>query len=172
MNGLLIIFTGDGKGKTSAALGMAVRALGHGFRVCMIQFVKGKWKTGEWSTLKQFGDYMEVHVKGRGFIYNPEDVARNSAAARKAWQFAREKLSSAEYRMVILDELTYLLKYGLIDRNEVCDCIRERPKDMHVVITGRDAPSCIIEMADMVTEMTEIKHPLHSGVKAQKGIEF
>jgi cob(I)alamin adenosyltransferase len=170
--GLLTIFTGKGKGKTTAALGMAVRAIGHDWKVCLIQFVKGTWKTGEWDALKVYGDHMVIHVKGEGFIYNSDDIERAKGSAREAWQLAKEILESQEYHLIILDELTYLLNYEMIDEGDVCKALRTRRKDLHVVVTGRDAPDCLIEMADMVTEMIEIKHPMQSGMKAQKGIEF
>jgi cob(I)alamin adenosyltransferase len=169
--GLLTVFTGEGKGKTTAALGMAVRALGHGMRVCMVQFVKGTWKTGEWDALKRFDD-MEVHVVGRGFIYGDDDISRDREAAVEAWQRAKQLLRSREFDMLILDELTYLLKYEMVDEKEVCTALEDRRKDLHVVITGRDAPACLLQRADLVTDMREVKHPHSSGVKAQKGIEY
>ena len=170
--GLLAVLTGDGKGKTTAAIGMAVRALGHGWRVCMVQFVKGALQTGEWRALERFDDLLDVHVKGHGFIYGAEEVERDRGIAEEAWGLVRDVLSSSDYRMVILDELTYLLKFDLITEHEVCTVLRNRRPDLHVVITGRDAPSCLIELADLVTEMKAVKHPLQSGVRAQKGIEY
>jgi cob(I)alamin adenosyltransferase len=169
---LLTVLTGRGKGKTTAALGMAIRALGHDWNVCLIQFVKGPWKTGEWDALKLYGDRMVVHVKGMGFINSPEDVERHRETAREAWRLAKETLNSPDYNMVILDELTYLLTYEMVDENDVCDALRNRRKDLHVVITGRDAQDCLLELADLVTEMREVKHPLKSGVHAQRGIEY
>jgi cob(I)alamin adenosyltransferase len=170
--GLLTIFTGNGKGKTTAALGMALRALGHHWKVCLVQFVKGPWKTGELDALAVFGDRMSVHVKGEGFIYNEEDIEHAKRSARAAWESVKEMLNVDTYNMIILDELTYLLKYDMIDKNDVCDAILRRNNNLHVVVTGRDAPQCLIDIADMVTEMKEIKHPMHDGIKAQKGIEF
>jgi len=170
--GLLTVFTGKGKGKTTAALGMAVRALGHGWKVCLIQFVKGTWKTGEWEALKRFEDLMVVHVKGKGFIHDDRDIERDRGPAREAWNLAKRALITDDYRLVILDEFTYLLKYKLIEEREVCDALLNRREDLHVVITGREAPGCLIEMADMVTEMKEVKHPMTQGIKAQRGIEF
>ncbi len=169
---LLTVFTGKGKGKTTAALGMAVRALGHNWKVCLIQFVKGTWKTGEWGALKLYGDRMVVYVKGMGFIHSPEDIDRYRETAREAWQLAKETLNSPDYNLVILDELTYLLNYKMVDKNDVCDALRNRRKDLHVVVTGRDAPDYLLEAADLITEMREVKHPMQSGVKAQRGIEF
>jgi cob(I)alamin adenosyltransferase len=170
--GLLILYTGDGKGKTTAALGTALRGLGHDYRICMIQFVKGPWITGEWKALDVFGERMRIHATGKGFIRNTKDMDRDRAAAKEAWQLAKETLTSTDYDMVILDEVTYLLKYGMVEEDEVCDHLRDRRADLHVVVTGRNAPECLIELADMVTEMREIKHPLRRGIKAQRGIEF
>ena len=170
--GLLAVLTGDGKGKTTAAIGMAVRALGHGWRVCMVQFVKGALHTGGWKSLERFDDLLDVHVKGHGFIYGEKEVERDRGIAEEAWCLVRDALSSTDYRMVILDELTYLLKYDLIPELKVCTALRNRRPDLHVVITGRDAPPCLVELADLVTEMKEVKHPLQSGVRAQKGIEY
>lgn len=115
---------------------------------------------------------MVIHVKGEGFIYNADDIERAKSSAREAWQLAKEILESQEYHLIILDELTYLLNYEMIDQGDVCKTLRTRRKDLHVVVTGRNAPDCLMEMADMVTEMNEIKHPMQSGMKAQKGIEF
>lgn len=170
--GLLAVLTGDGKGKTTAAIGMAVRAMGHGWRVCLIQFVKGTWRTGEWAALERFEDLLDIHVKGQGFIYGYEDVERDRGIAEEAWHLVKEVLRSQEYRLVILDELTYLIKYGLIGEAEVCRVLRDRRPNLHVVITGRDAPACLVDIADLVTEMRQIKHPLQTGIDAQKGIEF
>jgi cob(I)alamin adenosyltransferase len=141
-------------------------------KVCLVQFVKGTWKTGEWDALKVFGEAMTVQVKGEGFIYNPEDIERAKKTAGEAWHSTKRLLKSGDYDLVILDELTYLLNYGIIDESDVCDTLRNREKKLHVVITGRDAPQCLVDLADMVTEMKEIKHPMQNGIKAQKGIEF
>ena len=168
----MAVLTGDGKGKTTAAIGMAVRALGHGWKVCLIQFVKGTWKTGEWKALERFADLLDVHVKGQGFIYRDEDVERDRKIAGEAWRLVEDVLGSQDYRLVILDELTYLLKYGLIGEPQVCSALRDRRPDLHVVVTGRDAPTCLVDLADLVTEMKEVKHPMHNGIDAQKGIEF
>jgi cob(I)alamin adenosyltransferase len=170
--GLLVVLTGNGKGKTTAAIGMVVRALGHGWKVCLIQFVKGTWKTGEWKAFERFEDLLDVHIKGQGFIYRDEDVERDRGIAEEAWRLVKDVLRSPDYRLVILDELTYLLKYGLIGELEVCSVLRNRRPDLHVVVTGRDAPECLMDLADLVTEMKEVKHPMQTGIKAQKGIEF
>jgi len=170
--GLLIVHTGNGKGKTTAALGLAFRALGHGFKVCIIQFIKGTWKYGELDAAARFQDLLEVHVKGRGFTWKSEDIQKDVKVAQEAWSFAKDKISSGEYRVVVLDELTYLMKYEMVSEEEIVDFLSERPPDLHVVVTGRDAPPSLIEAADLVTEMREIKHPFTDGIKAQKGIEF
>ena len=170
--GLLIVFTGNGKGKTTAALGCAFRALGYQCRVCMIQFIKGPLGSGELRSVKEFGGRMEIHPMGKGFIWSEADSERNRGAALNAWGFAKSALNSPGFDLVILDELTYLVKFGLISESEVLAALEERPKDLHVIVTGRDAPASLIEKADMVTEMNEIKHPLNEGIKALKGIDF
>lgn len=171
-NGLVIILTGDGKGKTTSALGQAFRAIGHGFPVCMIQFIKGSWKYGELETARQFGDLMDMHVMGRGFTWKSEDLEKDVAAAREAWDFAKKVISEGRHRLVILDELTYLISYDMIDEQDVIDTLRARPDNMHVVVTGRGASEPLIAAADLVTEMVAVKHPYEQGIKAQKGIEF
>ncbi len=170
--GLLIVNTGEGKGKTTAALGQVFRALGHGFRICVIQFLKGSWKYGELESAKKFEDQLEIHVKGRGFTWKSDNINEDIKIASEAWEFAKAKIQSHSYRMVVLDELTYLMSYGVIDDKEVIDFLKARPENMHVVVTGRGAPQSLIDSADLVTEMKEIKHPFNSGVKAQRGIEF
>lgn len=170
--GLFIINTGNGKGKTTAALGQAFRALGHQLNVCIIQFIKGSWKYGELFSAERFQGLLDFHVMGRGFTFLSENLEEDKKIARQGWELARDALASDKYFMVILDEITYIMNFGFIDVNEVMECIQKRREDLHVVITGRDAPQLLIEMADMVTMMQEIKHPFSSGVKAQKGIEF
>lgn len=170
--GLLILNTGDGKGKTTAALGQVFRALGYGFRICVIQFLKGSWKYGELESAKKFKDQLELHVKGRGFTWKSENINEDIKIAKEAWEFAKTKVLSCNYNMVVLDELTYLLTYGVVDEGEVIGFLKERPKDLHVIITGRGASESLVEAADLVTEMKEIKHPYKLGIKAQRGIEF
>jgi len=170
--GLVIVNTGDGKGKTTAALGQAFRAMGYKYKVCVIQFIKGTWKYGELVSKDQFKDLLDFHVMGKGFTFKSENLEEDKKIALKGWEIAKSVLVSDKYFMVILDELTYLLIYKFIDINEVVECIKERRNDLHVVITGRDAPQEIIEIADLVTEMRSVKHPLKQGIKAQKGIEF
>jgi cob(I)alamin adenosyltransferase len=170
--GLLIVNTGQGKGKTTAAMGLAFRALGHGMRVCVIQFIKGKWKSGELEAAQRFGDLLEIHVLGRGFTWDSENLAEDTRIAQEAWQFAKQTLSEGRHDVVVLDELTYLIKYGMVDEGEVLRTLASRPEAMHVVVTGRDAPTGLVKAADLVTEMLAIKHPYGEGVKAQKGIEY
>ncbi len=170
--GLFIINTGNGKGKTTAALGQAFRALGHQLNVCIIQFIKGSWKYGELFSKDRFQGLLDFHVMGRGFTFQSENLEEDKKIARQGWELARDALASDQYFMVILDEITYIMNFGFIDVNEVLECIQKRRKDLHVVITGRDAPQALMDAADMVTLMQEIKHPFSSGVKAQKGIEF
>ena len=170
--GLLLVFTGNGKGKTTAALGMAFRALGHGQRVCVIQFIKGDWKYGELHTARQFEDQLDFHVMGRGFTWQSDDLDKDRDAAHKAWDFAVRTIESGQYDLVILDELTYLPHYGILAEKEILELIRHRPSSMNIVITGRYASPELIEVADLVTEMREIKHPYTNGTKARKGVEF
>jgi len=170
--GLLIVNTGNGKGKTTAALGTALRTLGHELPVCVIQFVKGTWKYGELFAAKQFGDLLELHVMGKGFIFKEENVDKNRGIARRGWDLAKQVLAEGRHHLVVLDELTYLVKYGLVPEDEILADLAGRPPHVHVIVTGRGATGRLIEMADLVTEMREVKHPLRSGIKAQKGIEF
>ena len=170
--GLLIVNTGDGKGKTTAALGIALRALGHGLPVCVIQFMKGTWKYGELFSMKRFQDLLDFHVMGNGFSWSSENLDGHKKAAQEAWAFAKESLANEKYRVMVLDELTYCVQYGFISEPEVVKVLSRRRKDLHVVVTGRYAPRALIDAADLVTEMREIKHPFRNGIKGQKGIEF
>ncbi|HEB31443.1 MAG TPA: cob(I)yrinic acid a,c-diamide adenosyltransferase [Spirochaetes bacterium] len=170
--GLIVVFTGEGKGKTTAALGLAMRALGHEYRVGMVQFIKGPWKSGELISAKRFEDLMDIYTLGRGFLLDAEDIEKDKEAAKEAWEFAKDIIIKSKYDIVILDELTYLIKYKMVEEDEVIDFLIKKPDKLHIVITGRDASSRLIDVADMVTEMKEIKHPLNGGIKCQKGIEF
>jgi len=170
--GLLIVNTGDGKGKTTAALGQAFRAMGYNYKVCVIQFIKGTWKYGELFSKERFGELLDFHVMGKGFTYQSDNLEEDQKIAREGWEIAKAALLSDQYFMVILDELTYLLNYKFIDTHEVITCLEQRRNGLHVIITGRGAPKEIIDIADLVTEMQVIKHPFKQGVKAQKGIEF
>jgi cob(I)alamin adenosyltransferase len=170
--GLVIVHTGKGKGKSTAAMGMVFRALGHGFRIGVVQFVKGKWETGERDILRRFPEQVTMKAMGEGFTWETQDRQRDIAAARAAWDSAREMISDPEYRMVLLDELNIVLRYGYLPVEEIVETIRNKPEDTHVIVTGRNAPDELIEIADLVTDMTMIKHPFRAGVKAQAGIEF
>ncbi len=176
--GLLIVHTGKGKGKSTAAFGLAARAIGNGMRIGIVQFVKGKWETGERQVLEHFPDQVTIRTMGEGFTWETQDRARDIAAAQAAWQTAQEMIeacrgSSPRYDMVILDELNIVLRYDYLPLDEVVATLAARPTDLHVVVTGRNAKDPLIEAADLVTEMTMIKHPFREqNVKAQKGIEF
>jgi cob(I)alamin adenosyltransferase len=170
--GLIIVHTGAGKGKSTAAFGMVLRCIGHGFRVGVVQFVKGAWSTGERTVLAQFPDLVTCRAMGEGFTWDTQDRARDIAAARAAWETAREMIADPSYRMVLLDELNIVLRYDYLPLDEVIAVLRDKPRDLHVVVTGRNAPASLIEIADLVTEMTLVKHPFRAGVKAQAGIEF
>lgn len=170
--GLLIVHTGKGKGKSTAAMGLAVRAIGNGMKVGIVQFVKGVWETGERSVLDRFPDLCTIKAMGEGFTWDTQDRQRDIAAARAAWDYAKDLIADPSYRMVILDELNIVLRYDYLQLDEVLETLRDKPKDLHVVVTGRNAKEPLIEIADLVTEMEQVKHPFRSGVKAQIGIEF
>ena len=170
--GLLIVHTGKGKGKSTAAFGMVFRAIGHGFRVGVVQFVKGIWQTGERVVLDRFPDLVTVKAMGEGFTWETQDRSRDIAAARKAWEEAKAMIADPSYRMVLLDELNIVLRYDYLPLDEVVAVLASRPPEKHVIVTGRNAKDEIIEIADLVTEMEFVKHPFRSGVKAQAGIEF
>jgi len=170
--GLLIVHTGAGKGKSTAAFGMVLRCLGHGMRVGIVQFVKGAWGTGERDVLARFPDLVTCRAMGEGFTWDTQDRARDIAAARAAWELAKALIADPSYRMVLLDELNIVLRYGYLPLDEVVAALKSKPRDLHVVVTGRNAPAELIEAADLVTEMTLVKHPFRAGVKAQPGIEF
>ena len=170
--GLVILYTGDGKGKTTAALGQAVRAAGHGLKICIIQFIKGKWETGEAKAAQDhLAEVVEFHTLGTGFTWKDEESSVREAG-RKAWDFAQETISSGRFDLVVLDELTYLINYRIVEELEVIDLLRKRPTRQHVVITGRGASQGLINAADLATEMRLLKHPYENGIKAQKGVEF
>ena len=170
--GLLIVHTGKGKGKTTAAMGMAVRCVGHGLKVGIVQFVKGVWDTGERRVLAQFPELCVMRAMGEGFTWDTQDLKRDLAAARRAFDTAKEMIADSSFRMVILDELNIVLRYGYLPLEEVLETLQNRRRDLHVVITGRNAKQELIEAADLVTEMLMLKHPFRSGVKAQAGVEF
>jgi cob(I)alamin adenosyltransferase len=170
--GLVIVHTGAGKGKSTAAFGMVLRCLGHGFRVGIVQFVKGVWQTGERDVLARFPDLVTCRAMGEGFTWDTQDRARDIAAARAAWDIAREMIADPRYRLVLLDELNIVLRYDYLPIEEVLAVLLTKPRDLHVIVTGRNAKPELIELADLVTEMTLVKHPFRAGVKAQAGIEF
>jgi len=170
--GLLIVHTGAGKGKTTAAFGMVLRCLGHGMRVGIVQFVKGAWHTGERDVLARFPQLVTCRAMGEGFTWDTQDRARDIAAAHAAWDVAQAMIADPSYRLVLLDELNIVLRYGYLPVADVIGALKAKPRDLHVVVTGRNAPPELIEMADLVTEMTLVKHPFRAGVKAQQGIEF
>jgi len=170
--GLLIVHSGKGKGKSTAAFGLVMRALGHGFRIGIVQFVKGAWETGERKVLEQFQDLVTIKAMGEGFTWETQDRERDIAAARAAWEKAKEMLADPGYKMVLLDELNIVLRYGYLPLDDVVEALKKRPEGMHVIVTGRNAKDALIEAADLVTDMTMVKHPFRSGVKAQAGIEF
>ena len=169
--GLLVVYTGHGKGKTTAALGMVFRALGRGLRVTVVQFIKGKWKTGERAFAESL-PALRFLVMGRGFTWESDDISRDKAAARAAWVEAQKESSSGERELVVLDELTYAFHYGFLALDEVLETLRSRPTGLHVVISGRDAPEALIELADLVTEMKLVKHPFQRGEKARLGVDY
>jgi cob(I)alamin adenosyltransferase len=171
-NGLLCVLTGDGKGKTTAAWGMVLRAAGHGMRICVIQFIKGSWRYGEIEAFKRFDKLIDFRVMGRGFTWKSEDFAQDQAMAQQAWQKAEGVIKANAHQLVILDELTYLPLYNMVSIDAITATLRARPPALHVVVTGRRAPAELIAIADLVTEMQAIKHPYQHGIKAQKGIEF
>ena len=170
--GLLIVHTGKGKGKSTAAFGMVFRAIGHGMKVGVVQFVKGAWGTGERDVLEKFPELVTIKAMGEGFTWDTADRQRDIAAARKAWDEAKRMIADPSYRLVLLDELNIVLRYDYLPLGEVLEVLRNKPRDTHVIVTGRNAKDELIELADLVTEMTEIKHPFRAGVKAQQGIEF
>lgn len=170
--GLLIVYTGAGKGKTTAALGMVLRCIGHGQKVAVVQFIKGAIDTAEERVLKSFGDRMTFLRMGEGYTWETQNRERDTQCAQQAWAKVCGFLSDASYAMVVLDEFNIALQHGYIQLDEVLPALRNRPPMQHVVITGRGAKELLIEEADLVTEMKQIKHPFRSGVKAQPGVEF
>ncbi|MGO9119300.1 MAG: cob(I)yrinic acid a,c-diamide adenosyltransferase [Desulfomonilaceae bacterium] len=170
--GLLMINSGDGKGKATAALGLIYRALGHNFPVCLLQFIKGTRTSGELVSSGRFKDLLDVFVLGEGFTWNSKGLQTHIDAAVKGWSFAKELILSSRYRLIVLDEFTYLVKQNVISESEAQEVLLSRPEGTHVLITGRDAPECLVKIADMVTDMRAVRHHFHTGVKAQPRIEF
>lgn len=169
--GLILINIGEGKGKTTSALGTAIRANGSGLKVCIIQFMKGSLKAGERDVINKLSD-IEIHAMGSGFSWAKESWDEDRALAPKAWEKSKEVIYSGDFDLVVLDEINYALSYGLLEINEVIESLKNKPQHIHLFLTGRGTKKEIIDLADMVTEMKEIKHHFRNGVKAQKGIEF
>lgn len=173
--GLLIVYTGDGKGKTTAALGMCVRAVGYNWKICLIQFVKGSWKYGELEGLKRLAPNVEQHVVGEGFvgiIDDNKDIEEHRRAAELGIELAIKRIRSGRYELVILDELTVAHKLGLVTEPQIRSLLEAAGEKQHLVITGRDCPAWLIDRADLVTEMKEVKHPFQQGIKAARGIDW
>lgn len=175
--GLVIVFTGNGKGKTTAAVGMAVRAAGSKQRVLIVQFIKGKWKTGEQTSLKALAPYIELVRMGKGFTIDRlrdqrVELDEHQAAAQAAFAYARERMLSGEYQHVILDEIMGTMKAGLVSVTDVVELITAKPADLHLTLTGRNVPPEIVELADLVSEIQPVKHPFQAGIAAQRGVEF
>ncbi len=173
--GLVIVYTGGGKGKTTAALGMALRAVGHNQKICIIQFIKGSWHYGELNSLKRLEPEVELVRMGKGFVGIIDDKSpreEHEKIAKEGIKVSKEKIQSKKYDIIILDEVNYAVNLGLIELNDVLDLIKTKPSELNLVLTGNHAKPEIIEVADLVTEMREIKHPFKSGIKAKKGIDF
>lgn len=171
--GLIIVNTGNGKGKTTAALGMVMRSLGHGYKVAIVQFIKGAWEPAEKAVLEKWQDQLEFHAMGEGFTWETQDRERDIEKAAAAWATSLEYILNPEYRLVLLDEVNIALKLGYLDIDTVIQGLSQKPQDSHVILTGRGAPDNLIAIADLVTEMSLIKHPFREqGIKAQPGIEF
>ena len=173
-NGLIIVNTGNGKGKTTAALGLGLRAVGHGMKVMMLQFIKGAWHTGEIDAVKRLEPNFKIVQLGQGFIKTPKGAHSEETIenAKASWNYAKQEMFSDLYDTIILDEINNMIDYGLLNVDDVISVLKERPKRLNVILTGRNAHGKIIELADMVTEMQEIKHHYKKGINAQKGIEF
>ncbi|WP_417623307.1 cob(I)yrinic acid a,c-diamide adenosyltransferase [Paremcibacter congregatus] len=169
---LLLVNTGDGKGKSTAAFGTVIRALGVGWNVGIVQYIKGTWKTGEKEFFKRFDDLVTLRAMGEGFTWNTQDRERDIKAARAAWDLSCEMMQSGAYQLVLLDELNIVLRNGYLPVEEVIEQVGKRHKDTHVIITGRNAPDALIEVADLVTEMKKVKHPFDAGIKAVQGLDF
>ncbi len=172
--GYIIVLTGNGKGKTTSAMGMAMRAMGHGTKVIMLQFLKGTWRYGELETAKRLAPDFSIHPLGSGFVHvdpeNPDPT--DIETARQAWEICKEALFSGKYGMIIFDEINNAIAYGLLPVDEVLEALKKRPQNLHVVLTGRDAHPRLLEMADLVTEVTEVRHPYRKGAAVRKGIEY
>jgi cob(I)alamin adenosyltransferase len=169
-HGLVLVNTGNGKGKSTAALGVALRAVGQGLTVSMVQFIKGKWKTGEMEAARILG--FELMPMGKGFTWESKNLEEDKTLMHSAWHTASQKILSGRYDLIILDEINYVLGYGYVSAEDVIRVLQARPKHVHVLLTGRNAPEEIISIADCVTEMRDIKHPYRNGIPAQRGIDY
>jgi cob(I)alamin adenosyltransferase len=170
--GLLMVHTGDGKGKSTAAFGMVARAMGWGYKVGVVQYIKGKWITGERQFFKRFPEQVRYAVMGEGFTWDVADRVRDIAAARAAWTTSLEMIADPELHLVVLDELNIALRYEYLPLDEVLAALKARPADKHVCVTGRDAPQALLDAADLVTEFNAVRHPFDAGFKAQRGVDF
>lgn len=172
--GLIMVFTGSGKGKTTASLGMAIRAWGQGMRILILQFIKGNWKYGELLAAEKLGENIQMRQAGEGFInFKDEKLFKEHCkAARRALEETEQEMFSGNYDIIILDEINYAVSFGLVNSNDVVRLIKNKPAQLHLALTGRNVAPEVVELADLVTEMKDIKHPYSQGVKAQKGIEF
>jgi cob(I)alamin adenosyltransferase len=171
--GLVMVHTGEGKGKTTAGLGMVLRCLGRGYKVAIVQFIKGKWIPGELKALRAFGDQIEYHAMGDGFTWDTQNPEQDKASARKAWEKCLELIRARRHHLIFLDEINYVVSYGFLDAQDVVAGIKEKDPHTHVLLTGRNAAEGVIAIADLVTEMKPIKHPYRDQkIKAQPGIEF
>jgi len=170
--GLLILYTGNGKGKSTAAFGAIFRSLGRGYKVAVVQFIKGKWISGEIKALEKFGSQVDYFSEGEGFTWNTKDLQRDIATAKKGWEQCLSLLRSKKHQVYLFDELIYVLKYKFLDLSEILKGLEEKDPNAHIILTGRDAPEELIKKADLVTEMKEVKHPYHQGITAQPGIDY
>ena len=173
-NGLIIVFTGNGKGKTTAAMGQALRAIGQGLKVLMLQFIKGTWNYGELESIKRLDPDLVIRPLGKGFVRSKSKLDDNEAIKNinQSWKQAENEILSDKYDMVILDEINYVIDFGLLPVDKMLTLLEKKPNRLHIILTGRNAHEKVIERADLVTEMVEIKHQYSKGIKAQKGIEF
>lgn len=169
--GLIMVNTGDGKGKTTAAMGTGLRAVGAGMKVCMIQFIKGAWHYGELEAVKRLGNF-EMIPMGKGFTWDTQNPAEDKRTALEAWEECKRRALSGQYQLLIFDEINYVIDYGFIPVDDVVAFLKTKPEMLHVILTGRNAHPAVVEVADLVTEMKEIKHPFQKGIVAQKGIEY
>ena len=170
--GLIMVNTGNGKGKTTAAIGTALRAVGCEFKVFMVQFIKGSWDYGELRVIDRLAPFFDLKQMGEGFTWETKDPKRDAEVANKAWDFCKDLIARNEHDLLIFDEINNAMDYGYLDVDEVVNTLKKQPEELHIILTGRDAPKAIIDIANMVTEMREIKHPFQEGIYAQKGIEF